>query len=173
MRIVTKEEQLARSDAEMLLALLNSAPIAGGVTEDALAGDGARAVAERLGGSGTEGEVAALRRARGMLWRLVRHEQVEPAELEAELGGVSLLPHLTADGLEWELDGPSDAVPAARAVMAWADVDARHPGRLRPCANSECNLFLLDRSRPGTARWCSMATCGNRMKARAYASRSR
>ena len=32
---------------------------------------------------------------------------------------------------------------------------------------------LLDRSRPGTAKWCSMATCGNRMKARAHAQRTR
>ncbi|MGN0119211.1 MAG: CGNR zinc finger domain-containing protein, partial [Streptomyces albidoflavus] len=47
------------------------------------------------------------------------------------------------------------------------------PGRLRPCANPRCNLFLIDHSRPGTARWCSMATCGNRMKARSHARRRR
>lgn len=47
------------------------------------------------------------------------------------------------------------------------------PGCLRPCANTECNLFLIDRSRPGTAKWCSMATCGNRTKARAHARRQR
>jgi predicted RNA-binding Zn ribbon-like protein len=47
------------------------------------------------------------------------------------------------------------------------------PGRLRPCANPECRLFLLDESRSGTARWCSMATCGNRLKARRHHARGK
>ena len=47
------------------------------------------------------------------------------------------------------------------------------PGRLRPCANDECRLFLIDRSKAGTARWCSMAVCGNRMKARRHYERAR
>jgi predicted RNA-binding Zn ribbon-like protein len=45
------------------------------------------------------------------------------------------------------------------------------PGRLRPCENPECALFLLDRSKPNKARWCSMAVCGNQNKARRYRSR--
>ncbi|WP_425503278.1 CGNR zinc finger domain-containing protein [Psychromicrobium silvestre] len=45
------------------------------------------------------------------------------------------------------------------------------PGRLRPCANLECNKFLIDHSRPNTARWCSMADCGNRLKARRHQAR--
>jgi predicted RNA-binding Zn ribbon-like protein len=44
---------------------------------------------------------------------------------------------------------------------------------LRPCANIECQLFLIDRSKPNTARWCSMAVCGNRMKARRHYQRGR
>ena len=36
-----------------------------------------------------------------------------------------------------------------------------------------CALFLLDRSKPNTARWCSMAVCGNRMKARRHYERAR
>ncbi|MFJ9079539.1 CGNR zinc finger domain-containing protein [Streptomyces sp. NPDC102278] len=34
-------------------------------------------------------------------------------------------------------------------------------------------MFLIDHSRPGTARWCSMAVCGNRMKARTHARKRR
>ncbi|MGV0807475.1 CGNR zinc finger domain-containing protein [Mycolicibacterium setense] len=34
--------------------------------------------------------------------------------------------------------------------------------------NPDYRLFLIDRSKPNTARWCSMATCGNRMKARRH-----
>jgi predicted RNA-binding Zn ribbon-like protein len=58
-------------------------------------------------------------------------------------------------------------------VLAW-DVLARHsPGRLRPCANPECRLFLIDHSKANAARWCSMAVCGNRMKARRHYQRTR
>ncbi|WP_199539016.1 CGNR zinc finger domain-containing protein [Desertihabitans brevis] len=31
----------------------------------------------------------------------------------------------------------------------------------------------MDRTRAGTARWCSMAVCGNQMKARRHHSRQR
>jgi predicted RNA-binding Zn ribbon-like protein len=34
-------------------------------------------------------------------------------------------------------------------------------------------MFLIDRSKPNTARWCSMAICGNRMKARRYYQRTK
>jgi predicted RNA-binding Zn ribbon-like protein len=34
-------------------------------------------------------------------------------------------------------------------------------------------LFLIDHSKPNKARWCSMAVCGNRMKARRHYERSR
>ncbi|GGJ34413.1 hypothetical protein GCM10010121_052110 [Streptomyces brasiliensis] len=47
------------------------------------------------------------------------------------------------------------------------------PGRLRACANPECRRFLLDRSRTNKGRWCSMAVCGNRMKARRHYERTR
>jgi predicted RNA-binding Zn ribbon-like protein len=71
---------------------------------------------------------------------------------------------MAPDGVSWELS----ASPAARAVLAWDALRINSPGRLRPCANDECRLFLIDRSKPNTARWCSMAICGNRMKARRH-----
>jgi predicted RNA-binding Zn ribbon-like protein len=37
-------------------------------------------------------------------------------------------------------------------------------GRVRRCANPDCNILFLDTSRPGKRRWCSMATCGNQAK---------
>jgi len=36
--------------------------------------------------------------------------------------------------------------------------------RVRDCANPHCGVLFLDSSRPGTRRWCSMDTCGNRAK---------
>jgi predicted RNA-binding Zn ribbon-like protein len=59
----------------------------------------------------------------------------------------------------------------ARVVLAWGEMQHARPGRRRACANDECQLFLLDRSRGGTGRWCSMSGCGNRMKTRSHYSR--
>jgi len=43
--------------------------------------------------------------------------------------------------------------------------------RLKVCANDACQLAFYDASRNRSGRWCSMATCGNRMKGRAYRQR--
>lgn len=43
--------------------------------------------------------------------------------------------------------------------------------RLRTCAG--CTLLFLDRSRPGTRRWCSMERCGNRNKTAQYRQKRR
>jgi predicted RNA-binding Zn ribbon-like protein len=61
----------------------------------------------------------------------------------------------------------------AVVVLAWHELARNNPGRLRPCANDECRLFLIDHSKANAARWCSMAVCGNRMKARRHYQRIR
>jgi len=40
--------------------------------------------------------------------------------------------------------------------------------RLGKCANPGCKLFFYDTTRNHRRRWCSMKTCGNRMKAAAF-----
>ena len=75
--------------------------------------------------------------------------------------------------MEWTLSVPPERALAVRAVLAWDALQRRSPGRLRPCANTECRLFLIDHSKPNSARWCSMAACGNRMKARRHYQRAR
>ncbi|MGW0949619.1 CGNR zinc finger domain-containing protein [Streptomyces sp. NPDC002623] len=57
--------------------------------------------------------------------------------------------------------------------MLFDAVQEAMPGRLRPCANPDCRLYVLDRSKANSARWCSMAVCGNRMKARLHYQRTR
>jgi predicted RNA-binding Zn ribbon-like protein len=37
--------------------------------------------------------------------------------------------------------------------------------RIKQCASLTCARFFLDESKSGTRAWCSMKTCGNRMKA--------
>jgi predicted RNA-binding Zn ribbon-like protein len=49
---------------------------------------------------------------------------------------------------------------AVGLVLTWAHVEEARPGRLKPCGNPKCRRFLLDRSKPNSARWCSMAECG-------------
>ena len=43
--------------------------------------------------------------------------------------------------------------------------------RVRPCPGNDCGWLFLDRS--GRRKWCSMQTCGNRAKVRAYEERRR
>ena len=164
------------NDEELLLALLNSAPIEAGRMTDQLAPDVGSELARRLGGTGADAEVARLRATRSALHVVVRGSVgVDEAvrDLSAILDATVLEPRVTNRGVDWDVQAPEDDRLAVQVVLAWSSVEKQFPGRLRPCANTECNLFLLDHSRPGTAKWCSMATCGNRMKARSYASRAR
>jgi predicted RNA-binding Zn ribbon-like protein len=43
--------------------------------------------------------------------------------------------------------------------------------RMKLCASTDCRWAFYDASRSGTSRWCSMGSCGNRHKTRAYRSR--
>jgi hypothetical protein len=85
------------------------------------------------------------------------------------LADVRQVPDIGPDGVAWSLE----ADWPARLVLTWGELEGDMPGRLRPCAIDDCRLFLIDRSRAGTARWCSMSGCGNRMKARRQCSRTR
>lgn len=42
------------------------------------------------------------------------------------------------------------------------------PLRIRQCGNPVCSLYYYDTSKNRTRRWCSMAVCGNRMKAASF-----
>jgi len=162
-----------RTDQQLLLDLLNTTPVTDGVRSDELADrDSARAWLEARGGRGSAKELARVRETRALLQSLVRGQK-SPASLAPYLGGIGYRPTVTDDGLSWSLDVAADAKLATRAVLAWGSLRSHAPGRLRPCANDECALFLIDRSKANNARWCSMAVCGNRMKARRHYQRQR
>ncbi|TGO04243.1 hypothetical protein SERN_1836 [Serinibacter arcticus] len=160
-------------DEELVLGVLNTAPVVDGRPTDELDEPGAAELARRLGGDGSPAELAQLREVRELLHAVVRGEAGAVEDLAVWLDGVVLVPEVGSAGIAWTLRAPAHRVLAARVATAWSRVVAARPGRLRPCGNDECHLFLIDRSRPGTARWCSMATCGNRMKVRAHAARRR
>ena len=147
--------------SEVLLDLLNTTPV--------VDGDADRRTGWNLaaGTPGRRTRVDDVRRLRDDLQQVVRGEVVGGV-LDARLRGVAQTPAIVADAVTWRLD----ADWCARVVLAWGELQNERPGRLRPCANGECHLFLLDRSRGGTGRWCSMSECGNRMKARRHYGRT-
>ncbi|WP_436532333.1 CGNR zinc finger domain-containing protein [Actinoplanes sp. HUAS TT8] len=160
---------MATTDEDLLLALLNTTPVIDGVPRDDLIGPDWLVT---HGQPGTQDEWRALVDVRSVLRDLVR-EKGDVTTLAPFLDGVTRRPALGAEGIEWTLDLPPGRSAAARAVLAWDGLRVDSPGRLRACANAECRLFLIDRSKSNSARWCSMAVCGNRMKARRHYGRSR
>jgi predicted RNA-binding Zn ribbon-like protein len=160
-------------DEDFLLALLNSTPVIDGVPADDLADPArARAWLTSVGGTGTDTELRHVRAVRAALQAVVRGAR-PPDVLAPFLRHAARVPELTGGRVGWILRIAPERGLALRAVLAWDAVVRQYPGRLRPCANDECRLFLLDRTKNNTARWCSMAACGNRMKARRHYQRAR
>lgn len=160
-------------DEALLLELLNTTPVKNGVPTDALRdGEGAASWTSARGGSGTAKEVVTVRKAREALQAVVRGDE-PPERLEPFLHGAAMVPSLESGKLHWQLEAPADYFFAVRVVLAWLALEDTRPGRLRSCGNPECRLFLIDRSPGNRAQWCSMALCGNRMKARRHYERKR
>ncbi|MGC5007689.1 CGNR zinc finger domain-containing protein [Streptomyces sp. NBC_00353] len=162
-----------REQQDALLELLNTTPVVNGVVQDQLADPEAAEAWQRAhGGSGTTDEHRHLVQARDALQEVVRGSR--PAtSLAPVLDGVTSRPQVSSAGVSWDLDAHKERRMAVQAVMTWSALQKAMPGRLRPCANEECRRFLLDRSKTNKARWCSMAVCGNRMKARRHYQRTR
>lgn len=52
-------------------------------------------------------------------------------------------------------------------------LNALRTARLKRCANQDCSHLFYDVSKNNARVWCSMKTCGNLMKARAFYSRKK
>ncbi|MCG6963842.1 MAG: ABATE domain-containing protein [Acidobacteria bacterium] len=127
-------------------------------------------------------QAVALREAvYGVFSALARGDDPDPAAIDV-LNRLlaSALPRLRlAPGgacCRWQWSGPEDSLdrmlwPVARSA---ADLlTSELVGRVRECASPSCSWLFLDRSRNGRRKWCDMATCGNRAKARRYYRRHR
>lgn len=68
--------------------------------------------------------------------------------------------------------GVSGALGRIVAVAFLADLRGTWGG-LKECAGDDCNAVFFDRSKNHSGRWCSMSTCGNRAKVRAWRERRR
>ena len=76
-----------------------------------------------------------------------------------------------ADGFGWKWEGDPQALdrliwPVARDAAVF--LTSADLSRLRACQNPQCRWVFHDGTRSRTRRWCSMAVCGNRMKARRH-----
>ena len=99
-------------------------------------------------------DVATLNEAAGVSRLRARFGADGKARLEPEAGG--------ADGAIGRLVA---TVFAAMAEEDW--------GRLKLCGSQSCRWAFYDRSRNHSSRWCTMASCGNRQKAKRFRDRAR
>jgi predicted RNA-binding Zn ribbon-like protein len=79
--------------------------------------------------------------------------------------------HRADQTIRWEI-APAADLSAPLAAAAWAAGELlTSPAlrRVRACAGTGCGWLFLDRT--GRRRWCVMATCGNREKARRFAAK--
>lgn len=120
-------------------------------------------------------EVLETRRTLRRIWTLDRDAMVP--EVNTMLEEVRALPRLERhDDLDWHMHGTSNDAPLAermRAEAALALVDVIRSAatdRLRVCEADDCEGLLIDLSRNGSKRFCSVR-CGNRMNMVAYRER--
>jgi predicted RNA-binding Zn ribbon-like protein len=95
--------------------------------------------------------------------------------LNLALGPALLQAHFGPAG-SWRLDPGAPGVDGAVARLAAIVVEVMHNGtwsRLKPCRNHDCRWLFYDHSTNRSGTWCTMAICGNRLKARAYRRRHR
>ncbi len=79
-------------------------------------------------------------------------------------------------GFAWDVDLRGSSALGQLAPVLWSAGDlltGNRLGRVKRCANPECGWLFLDDSRAGKRRWCSMASCGNRAKARRHYHKSK
>ena len=74
--------------------------------------------------------------------------------------------------LEPDATGVDGAIARLMADVASASVEGSWQ-RLKACPEETCRWAFYDNSKNRSARWCSMETCGNMAKARAYRARQR
>jgi predicted RNA-binding Zn ribbon-like protein len=77
----------------------------------------------------------------------------------------------TDGGYAWKIARLQPLAPHLLAPILWSAGDLLIKGahsNVRRCANSVCVWLFIDASKNATRRWCDMASCGNRAKARRH-----
>ncbi|WP_030143226.1 CGNR zinc finger domain-containing protein [Mycetocola saprophilus] len=79
----------------------------------------------------------------------------------------------SANDVGWRPRGMAAEALGNIARQAVAIIGGPDTTLLRECARPECTQVYLDHSRGHRREWCSMKTCGSRVKAAAYRARKR
>lgn len=149
-------------------------------------GPGARRHLPREGSAAAVRSLAAARALRDALFRLFLSAAEGRAPRGADAGilgraaaRASAHRELVAEGdrLAWRpvpAASPIERLLDEVALDAAALATSEELGRVRVCASEDgCGWLFLDTSRNRSRRWCDMAVCGNRSKARAHYERTR
>jgi CGNR zinc finger protein len=75
-------------------------------------------------------------------------------------------------GLEPTADGVDGALGRLLVVLFLAELDGSW-AHVKECASDTCHAVFFDRSKNQSGKWCSMQSCGNRYKVRAWRERHR
>jgi predicted RNA-binding Zn ribbon-like protein len=100
---------------------------------------------------------------------------VDIATLNEAVAASGLRMRFGADGrprLEPEATGVVAAMGRIVAAM-YAAMDGEEWMRLKLCSSQACRWAYYDRSKNHSSRWCTMASCGNREKARRFRSQTK
>lgn len=81
-----------------------------------------------------------------------------------------LRPRFDEPRLDPTVDGVRGAIGVLLGIAFMAELDGSWQ-RFRHCADPTCTTVFYDRSKNHSAKWCSMQTCGNRNKVRAFRER--
>lgn len=162
-----------------LLAFARQAGIASAPVASALS---RLAAADPAAAAGAVARARALRDAvAGLFSAQARGREASPADVErlneALVRGLTRLRLDRAEGgYRWrwshdpvELDAP--LAPIARSAAEL--LTSPELQRVRECDGADCTWLFVDGSRSRSRRWCSMASCGNRAKARRHYRRRR
>ena len=100
---------------------------------------------------------------------------VDMATLNGAVSASRLLPRFGADGrarLEPHAEGVEGALGRIVAAM-FAAMNEEDWTRLKLCDSATCRWAFYDQSRNHSSRWCQMASCGNRQKAKRFRQRAK
>ena len=127
-----------------------------------------------------EAAAAVLARARALREAMFRLFARAPTDADLRLvgdeaGRASAERRLIGDGEGYGFAWPeSDRLEQLLWPVALSAVDlltSEDRVRVKECAAENCNWLFLDKSRNRSRRWCDMAVCGNRAKARRFRER--
>ena len=179
------ERETARGDVGLVQAFVNTVDLDPGAEElkdpntlrawlvanDLMSGDSQADEAD------LKNAIAVREAIRGMIGGNsgLRIYPVDLATLNSAAAASRLRMHFAPDGrprLEPEASGAVGAIGRLVAALYSAMQDDEWE-RLKLCGSDSCRWAFYDRSKNQSSRWCNMASCGNREKARRFRKRER